>query len=392
MFGSEAIEVGIGMALLFFFMSLVATASCELLETFMKMRARELEAGIKELLSEASNPGFTAKFYDSPFIASLYRGKYKQGEAVSKDLPSYIPRQNFSLAVIQQLMEQHHALSLDGLKGSLSNAPNQNNLQKVVFTAIDTASGDLARTRQILEDWYDGTMDRVSGWYKRRSGKILLALGLLGAIAFNVDAIVVAQRLISDKNLRAAAVSAAQTEVEARDDANTTSRTVTQLSEQLAAIGFPIGWIWQDDGGIFPMPQSCTATIPPSGGEPVFQCKDRWYGVMLAVPGWLITALAVMLGAPFWFDILNKLMVIRSTVKPKEKSPDESSEDRSAGQAPAATPSRPAAGPGVSDPAAVGDGDPAQLLGASITSTVALADDAYEPHEWVSGDPQKGLL
>ena len=30
-----------------------------------------------------------------------------------------------------------------------------------------------------------------------------------------------------------------------------------------------------------------------------------------------------MLGAPFWFDVLNRLMVIRSTVKPKEKSPDE---------------------------------------------------------------------
>jgi hypothetical protein len=44
--------------------------------------------------------------------------------------------------------------------------------------------------------------------------------------------------------------------------------------------------------------------------------------------GWLITALAVMLGAPFWFDVLNKFMVIRSTVKPYEKSPPEASEDR----------------------------------------------------------------
>ena len=35
-----------------------------------------------------------------------------------------------------------------------------------------------------------------------------------------------------------------------------------------------------------------------------------------------------MLGAPFWFDVLNKFMVIRATVKPREKSPDEASEDR----------------------------------------------------------------
>ena len=44
--------------------------------------------------------------------------------------------------------------------------------------------------------------------------------------------------------------------------------------------------------------------------------------------GWIITALAAAVGAPFWFDLLNKVMVIRSTVKPHEKSPEESSEDR----------------------------------------------------------------
>jgi hypothetical protein len=43
------------------------------------------------------------------------------------------------------------------------------------------------------------------------------------------------------------------------------------------------------------------------------------------VLGWLVTALALSLGAPFWFDMLNKFMVVRSTIKPKEKSPDEPS-------------------------------------------------------------------
>ena len=44
--------------------------------------------------------------------------------------------------------------------------------------------------------------------------------------------------------------------------------------------------------------------------------------------GWLLTAFAATLGAPFWFDILNKVMVIRATVKPREKSGEEGSEDR----------------------------------------------------------------
>lgn len=59
--------------------------------------------------------------------------------------------------------------------------------------------------------------------------------------------------------------------------------------------------------------------------------------------GWLITAFAVMLGAPFWFDALNKLMVIRGTVKPNEKSPPEGSKDAQPAAANTALPLRAAA-------------------------------------------------
>ena len=60
--------------------------------------------------------------------------------------------------------------------------------------------------------------------------------------------------------------------------------------------------------------------------------------LLLAIPGWIATALAVMLGAPFWFDVLNKFMVIRSTVKSYEKSSPEGSEDRRPAQPVVATP------------------------------------------------------
>lgn len=36
---------------------------------------------------------------------------------------------------------------------------------------------------------------------------------------------------------------------------------------------------------------------------------------------------AVSLGAPFWFDLLNRFIVVRSTVKPREKCPEEKSKD-----------------------------------------------------------------
>jgi hypothetical protein len=89
--------------------------------------------------------------------------------------------------------------------------------------------------------------------------------------------------------------------------------------------------------------------------------------------GWIVTALAVSLGAPFWFDLLNKFMVIRSTVKPYEKSAPEGSEDRR-GAAPAALQ------PALAQPSAQGQpplaqGEPPPLAGPAL-ATVRLALDA----------------
>ncbi len=68
-------------------------------------------------------------------------------------------------------------------------------------------------------------------------------------------------------------------------------------------------------------------SLLPIGLEHVRTGRDVLHHIL----GWLVTALAASMGAPFWFDLLNKMMVIRSTVKPHEKSPEESSEDRQSG-------------------------------------------------------------
>jgi hypothetical protein len=60
----------------------------------------------------------------------------------------------------------------------------------------------------------------------------------------------------------------------------------------------------------------------PADPRSIYITPGQW---VLRVLGWLVTALALSLGAPFWFDMLNKFMVVRSTIKPKEKSPDEPS-------------------------------------------------------------------
>src|SRR5207248_6522551 len=87
------------------------------------------------------------------------------------------------------------------------------------------------------------------------------------------------------------------------------TKTVRDRVTQLNALHLPIGWngmrsLVRRDGWTFSVPE-------------VVDVAAFWRYVLAPVFGWLMTGLAVSLGAPFWFDVLNKIMVIRSTVKPK---------------------------------------------------------------------------
>ncbi len=81
--------------------------------------------------------------------------------------------------------------------------------KRALITLLDAAGGDVAKARENIEKWFDSSMDRVSGWYKRRAQLTILVIGLFVAIAVNVDTITVAKRLSTDKALRESLVNAA---------------------------------------------------------------------------------------------------------------------------------------------------------------------------------------
>jgi hypothetical protein len=367
MFGSEVIDVGIGMSLLFLFMSLITSALRELIENAMKTRAKDLEKGIMELLQERTNTGLTKTLYEHPLITSLYQGNYAPG---SKGLPTYIPRQSFSLAALDMVGALGApGMSLGTLKSNLSAVASPNPLQKIVLTAIGTAQGDLDKVRKTIEDWYDGTMDRVSGWYTRRTGRYLAVIGLLAAVLLNVDAITVVQRLVQDKALRQAVVAQADKYVTPGTEVNDKlkelqSATFKQLHVELDQIGLPIGWHAADEGGWrlpYPAPQMC----PPASGSTEPTCNFTWGALVRSVLGWMATALAIMLGAPFWFDVLNKFMIVRSTIKkPGPAGPAGSYSD---------------------DSSQIDDRD--QIATALATAAHAVQDDAFVPHTWSNNNP-----
>jgi len=363
---SETLEVAIGMSFLFLFVSLICTAIKEWLEGIFKWRAMDLERALRVLLADPDGT-LTAQLLQHPLLFSLFPGRYDPAQLRSswlspghslhlrlshrRNLPSYIPAAQFANALLDSVArgpvpqdassgadELHPgSLSLDAVRqGAL--ALSSAHLRRAVLSALDQCGGDLATARQNIETWFNGTMDRAAGWYKRRTQALLFLLGVGIAAVVNIDAIHIMGRLTADKTFREVVVKeAAGVSAPSAPASSAQLERMANARQALEHVGMPFGWRDWSAPAARPDARPLLAWMPiprqlcASPGDNNGPCeRSQWWGQdwWSVVCGWLVTAFAVMLGAPFWFDLLNKFMVIRSTVKPHEKSPEEGSEDR----------------------------------------------------------------
>jgi hypothetical protein len=393
MFGSEILEVAIGVTFIILLVSLAASIIRELIEAGLKTRAIQLERGIRQLLDDPEGTVVAKELFEHPLLFGLFAGTYdprklkpfllrntvqtvtpQDGQTVTEpakrmpfrsNLPSYIPARNFAVALLDIVGGRGaHGGGVPSLTSIQANAlalPD-GRLRRALLSALGEAGNDFDRARASLEAWFDGTMDRVSGWYKRETQLILLGLGLLIAIVMNVDSLGIIHELAKNNSVRQGLIS--------RVDAaypnmkpGLNNLTEAELQKQLSGLSDIIGWsrvTARVDREVAKQEQTLRDnakldTTLDSDAKKKAWVEERlpshgalwtWF-ILISIPGWILTALAVSLGAPFWFDLLNKLMVIRSTVKPYEKSPAEGSEDRR-GPAPSAerlAPRQPATSP-----------------------------------------------
>ena len=302
----DMLDVAIGIAFVYLLVSLLCSAIVEGAEAVLKRRARDLEMGIKELLRD---PELMARLYNHPLINGLFKGSYSPG---MRNLPSYIPSRSFALALMDLLASVYGAAPGATRASVGMNMPADapaDQAHHAVFTLINAAGGDAQKARENIEFWFDTAMDRVSGWYKRRAQRALFIIGLLVAVGLNIDTVRILRDLMTNKAKREVVVAVATNYAKQ----STITNDIAEANKELGMLGLPLGW-------------------PPCAACDKRQLKfldPCWRGCWkynltgaggLTIFGWLLTAFAVCLGAPFWFDVLNKFIVVRSTVKPREKS------------------------------------------------------------------------
>ena len=259
------------------------------------------------------------------FIAGLRQKAAADREQIEK-LTLSLPVEGEKSADMRSLIKGTLALGVinPGLRLAL------NSLLIGIDRPEATEEDFLAKLQANIETWFNDTMDRLSGWYKRKAQLAAFVIGLGAALLLNVDTIQLAAQLWKEPALREA-ISANSELIVQQYSENPGSENIDPISALQQAqdqyLGLPVGW---DFNAVQLMASESCAFAPVHGQVFGFnwqgECRrpfgaspssNGWMWILLKLAGLLMTATASAQGSSFWFDVLMKVVNVRSAgIKP----------------------------------------------------------------------------
>jgi len=369
MLGSSVLEVAIGVVFVYLLLSLICTALNEGISSLLNKRGKNLFEGVKNLLNDPEFTGLAQQVYHHGLVdgisqnssdpdmktrlpsymhannfslalldilgarGAIVSAKPKAaGESVASDVlnaakeaatlaaknPKNLSLINKAGETLEQALSVGRTLAaqctdqLANFQAGVNALPDGHSKESLLVL-IDKTRRDALKAehqaeayRKNIEQWYNDAMDRVGGWYKRWTQKILLVLAFVVVFATNADTLMLAERLTMDGAVRASLVSAAQDAAKLPPPADGASDTrVNAVLDRAKGLSLPLGW-----------------TFDVSDPRHIPLEKSRWDfsgWLMFKLFGLMISVFAVSLGAPFWFDLLSKFVNIRGGGTPPAK-------------------------------------------------------------------------
>ena len=354
------LNIAINLLFIYLIVSLLLSALQEQIVVLLALRAKNLKSSIQTLLEDGDEKtkSLTNKLYQYPLIKSLnqqgnkwLKKYFKNWDSVG---PSYLKSQTFSDALLE-LLRQDYDLNFktysDGLeriiyqlktelqrrKDLSPNTPNQetSNLSKLPDELLanlyalarksknkaDQERVTLKQFQENIANWFDESMERATGVYKRNAFGLSLLLGFIIAVIGNIDTIHIINQLYNDPALNETLSGFVTQEVKTiqsqcqdkseEDKSNCIQEKFNEINVNDIR-SFPIGWEVQ--------------TKNQADKSNFFNYDinlKQQQSFLFTIFGWLITAFALAQGAPFWFDLLNRVIDIRSSGKRYDSTKDE---------------------------------------------------------------------
>jgi len=272
MLNSTVLDVVIGLVFCYASVALMASYMYETGASLFKLRASTLLSGIKDLLNDQNFRGLALSVYNHAQANPRSDGKTEAGNK-PRILPSYIEPRCFAIALVDSIQ----ALPGDlGDLGSKINGLPDTQIKQLLQGMYERGNKEVETLRTEVSKWFEAGMERVSGTYKRWAQLFTFLIALVLVALLNIDTFHIFRTLWDHPTHLAQLAGSAS------------SITAAHAAETLWTL--PVGW---SDRAIL---------------DPLEWC------------GWIVTASTVLFGAPFWFDLLNRLGNIRGAgASPSEK-------------------------------------------------------------------------
>ncbi|MDR8392462.1 hypothetical protein NC796_15010 [Aliifodinibius sp. S!AR15-10] len=363
MFGIQALDVVISLIFIYLLFSLFVSVVNEILSQFFQVRGKELRFSIERMIGYALRKQFyqhpkinrtqyrSSIFYGTPLwkLYAWIREKISSNiDFGSKDIdkkitnkasPSNISTGTFADTLIDLIQDEAARKEL------FKQAPF---LEKI----YQKAEGDVEALREAIENWFDEIMVYTSEWYKQKLRYILLVLGFLTAAAFNVDSVSIFKTLANNPETRGQVVQQAEGFIDSHnlEDGIVVPVTVgdSAASSDTLYSNYAIRDFlesrYEACGGSEQCRKSVNEDYPTLAridstymevnrlvhedieqlstvlgiGWGSWNGATGWLDWIVRVLGWLVTAIAISLGAPFWFDLLKRVINLKNEIT-KEK-------------------------------------------------------------------------
>jgi len=340
------LDIVIGLVFAFLLFSLLGTILQELTSTFLSLRGRVLLDALIKMIEQEENKD---EWKDRIKNSSVYKKYVERFMGLSR-LPSYLSSDQV-IAILQDIMESapEPELGTRGLSRSaeepeapvMRDVSLKNNLQLLRKAQIQESSmaesqegsrglstrstpfqaelqEEVEKAKRAVAKNFNEMMDRASGWYKERIQLVLLLIGLGIAVSFDADTFEMYHTLSDNPEARQQMIAIAGDFVSEDAYSGYTAPADTSRPapspEQLSITRARLDSLIAGELEQVKSPLGIGRTSFPESPPPGVQSEIGWRARKLA--GWVVTALAISLGAPFWFDLLNMLMNIRGAGQP----------------------------------------------------------------------------
>src|SRR5258705_1728235 len=327
------LDLVLGMFFIYFLLSIISNSVIEVIMTYSHARSKILRQWLMVVFNH--DKSLAMRIMNHPAVTALSK----------KDkTPDYISSRNFYTALVDLINKpeadkdkSQEAGSLGQLNFLEEKIKNTSVLhpdtQSMFLTFIAEARSKFAVLTkndknvitdtelfcQRVEDWYNSTQDRLTGAIKKRFAiPFTVITAIVITLCSNIDSIKIVKYLylnpsssakIATEALKAVQDSSYQQAMNNPSDTALRNKAYRNASEAWDGINqqLPIGWNGEEIDQLLS-----------------FNCSSFCEIVMPHLAGWLLTIFAIMLGAPFWFDLMNKVANIRgSGIKPADKKTSE---------------------------------------------------------------------